>query len=179
MDARAPELSACIERGRRSVRWVAGSIRFAFKVDAQGKPVDVRSVESNVGHRELEACLMAVLAQARFPKPAGRMLTRDFSWAMSVDPAYREAEPLDPAALDKLLLKQSKEVYKTCEIKRRRNRYAITAYVGRRGRITSLGAVAIRGRERARDKLECVLDEVQRWRLPKVKRRSKVTFVLK
>jgi len=179
MDAQHGALFGCIEQGRRSARWVAGSIRFAFKVDPEGQPTDVRAVESDIGHHELEGCLTGVLSGTRFPQPAGRMLTRDFFWGMSVEPAYREAEPMDAAELKKLLKKQSREVYKSCQLARRRNRYAVTAYVSPRGKITSLGAVATRGKAKARAKLDCVLEQVASWKLPRVKRRSKVRFELR
>jgi hypothetical protein len=177
MEERGPALDACIQQGRRRVRWVSGSIRFAFKVDAEGHPTEVRAVESDLGHHELEVCLTDVLAQTLFPPPAGRTLTRDFNWGLSVDPAYRPPEPMDATRLDKLLEKKAKDVYKECKLPRARNGFQVTAYVSPPGRITSLGAVHARGQ--TVEQLDCVLEQLLAWRMPKVKKRSKVTFLLK
>ena len=51
MDAQQPAFDACIGESRRSLRWVSGAIRFAFKVGAEGQVEDVHPIESTIGHR--------------------------------------------------------------------------------------------------------------------------------
>jgi len=179
MDARRDALSACIDVRQRRMRWLDGKMRFKFKVDAEGKPLHVRTVGSDVGHGDLEACLLSVLAETQFPVPAGRTTTRDFAWEMSVDPAHRPADVLDPKVVEKVRRKKTRDVYKECELRRFRNRYTVTLYVGPGGRVISEGGFVTRGGKRAQEGLECVLQELHRWRFARVKRRSKVTFRLR
>jgi len=177
MEGRGPALSACIQAGRKRIRWVSGAIKFAFKVDPEGHATEVRAVESDLGHHELEQCLTTVVTETQFPPPAGRTLTRDFNWDLSVDPAYGLPEPMDAARLDKLLEKKAKDVYKECELPRARNGFQVTAYVNPQGKITSLGAIHTKGK--TVEELPCVIEQLQAWRLPRVKKRSKVSFLLK
>jgi hypothetical protein len=111
------------------------------------------------------------------PRAAGRA-TAQFEWDMHVDGIYgTPPDELDPKALRKVLSKNAREAFRDCEVRRFRNRFAVTAYVGPGGRVLSLGAVPKRAIEE--EKLACLLDAVKRWRLPKQERRSKVSFVLR
>jgi hypothetical protein len=176
MEAQQPVFDTCIGESRRSVRWVSGSIRFAFKVDAEGKVAEVHPTESTIGHRALEQCLSDAVAATVFPKPAGRA-TATFDWGMTVEPVPgRPPDPLDEKILERVLKKQRREVRRTCEF-RRRERFLVTAYIARTGRVLSAGAVAMP--PKASEKLDCVLGEVANWRMPKTDHRSKTSFLLR
>jgi TonB family protein len=177
MDARQPEFDACIARVRRRHRWVEGEVRFDFVVDGEGKVARAETAKSTIGNAELERCLAQVVQATVFPRPAGRARAT-FSWDLQVYPAGgRRADPLVPKDLRKLLRKKAREAFRGCEVRRRRNRLVVTAYVGRRGQVLSVGAVP--NLNLPEDKLECMLEQVRSWRMPRVKRRSKVTFMLK
>jgi len=178
MEARHNELIACIETGRRSINFVNGDIHFEFKVDAEGKAADVRATRSNIGHLELETCLTDVLAQTPFPKPAGRQLTKDLSWEMAVDAAYREASPIDESQIASMLEMRTEALYEACELPRR-FRYTVTTYFTKRGKARTAGAVVDKGGAEARQHVPCVIEQVRGWSFPKAKRRSKVTYLLK
>lgn len=177
MDARQPELDRCIDEIRRRHRWVSGTIKFSFAVDGSGAVEEVRPTASDIGHQALEQCLTRVVAQTQFPKPAGRATAR-FDWDLQVEGIAAEPpEWLDPKVLRKLLKKKAREVFRECEVRRFRQRFAVTAYVGRRGRVLSLGAVPTRPLDD--EKLACVLESIKGWQLAKPKRRSKVAFTLR
>lgn len=178
MEARQAALLGCIETGRRSINFVNGDIHFEFKVDPEGRAVDVRATRSNIGHVVLEACLTDVLAQTRFPKPAGRTLTRDLSWEMGVDAAYREAVPIDPGEIAFLLEMRTESLYESCEIPRK-HRFNVTTYFSKRGKTRSAGAIVTRGGAEARQRVSCLVEQVRGWRFPKARRRTKVTYDLK
>lgn len=176
MEARQEALDACIVESRRRLRWVSGAIQFSFRVDAEGMVEDVHAIESDIGHHALESCIQAVLAQTQFPKPAGNATAR-FEWGLRVEPATaRQPDPMDPEALDKVLKKHGGEIRETCELKRR-ERFRITAYITRKGRVLSSGAVP--KPTEAAEKLPCVLEELASLRMPRLKREAKVTFDLK
>jgi hypothetical protein len=177
MDARQPELDRCIDEVRRQHRWVSGTIKFSFAVDAEGLVEDVHPTASDIGHQALERCLTEVVSQTQFPKPAGRATAR-FDWDMHVDGISSEpAEWLDPKSLRKALAKHARDVFRECKVRRRRQRFAVTAYVGRAGRVLSLGAVPSRPLDH--EQLDCVLSAIKSWPLAKPKRRSKVAFTLR
>jgi len=176
MEARQPELDACIHECRKRLRLVSGTIRFSFKVDPEGAVEDVHPTESNIGHHALESCILRVLTETVFPKPDGSASAR-FDWGLTVEPATaRVPETLEPEVLDKVLDKHAAEIREECETKRR-ERFTVTTYVNRRGRVVSAGAVAEPAS--ALEKLECVLEGVKTLRMPKQKREGKITFVLK
>jgi hypothetical protein len=117
-----------------------------------------------------------VVAETQFPQPDGRATAR-FDWGLSVFGAYEPSEPLDPAVLSRVLDKRSADIFKHCEVRRHRNRFRVTIYVGRRGRVLSVGVIPSKPLED--EQLACVLEAIRDWRMPKQKRRAKVTFVLR
>jgi hypothetical protein len=176
MESRQSAFDSCIEMSRRSLRWVSGAIRFAFRVDAEGKVQEVHTIESTIGHRTLEACLSSVMAQTQFPKPAGHA-TAQFTWGMSVEPIGAAPKPIEATLLKRVLQKKTREVFETCSVRRRRERFRVTAYIAPGGRVVSAGAVPVP--PRAEDKLDCVLEQVASWHMPKLDHSGKVSFELR
>jgi len=177
MEARQDAFDVCILESRRTVRWVSGAIKFGFRVDAEGRISELRPLSSTIGHRELEQCLTDAVMSTQFPKPAGRA-TAEFNWGMSVDSvaqrAFEETSSKSSKPFARLARKEARELFGTCEIKRRRARFRVTAYVAAGGRLLSAGAVPMPAT--ADDKVDCVLEQFGKWHLPKIKRASKVTF---
>jgi hypothetical protein len=168
MEARQADLDRCIAESQRTLRWVSGSIRFAFRVDGEGRVS---------GHRQLEQCLTSTLATTQFPRPAGRA-TAEFAWGLSVEPAGgKPLDTLKSKSLTSLLRKQSRSVFKTCEIRRRRARFQITAYVSPDGHLLSAGAVP--SAPHLDDKVDCVLEEFSKWHMPRGPRSGKLSFELR
>lgn len=177
MEARQEAFDACIQESRRSVRWVSGAIKFGFRVDSEGRISELRPLSSTIGHRALEQCLTDAVMETQFPKPAGRA-TAEFNWGMSIDSvaqkAFEDTNSKSSKPFARLARKEAKDVFGTCEIKRRRARFRVTAYVAPGGKLLSAGAVPMPAT--ANDKVDCVLEQFGKWHLPKVKRASKITF---
>jgi hypothetical protein len=179
MDARQRALNACTERARQShsagLGWVGGQMRFAFKVDAEGKIASLRPTLSSLGHYELEQCLTEVVRETRFPKPSGRA-TADFSWGMKVEPANSHAPAtLRASAIASSVRKHRSEIRKQCALPRR-TRLRVTAYVSTSGQVLSSGATS--SPPAAQQAVPCVLEQLSKWHLPKQKRVTKVSFGL-
>jgi hypothetical protein len=172
MDERQDAFDSCIEMSRRSLRLISGAIRFAFKVGADGAVEEVHTTESNIGHRALEECLSAAVASTQFPKPAGKAAAT-FDWGMQVEPAGKPPDALEADVLKNVLKRHSREVHKNCQM-RRRERFRVTAYIAPGGRVISSGAVP--NSARAEEKIDCVLEQIASWRMPKLDRSGKVTF---
>ncbi|HEY2733051.1 MAG TPA: AgmX/PglI C-terminal domain-containing protein [Polyangiales bacterium] len=177
MEARQGDFDACILESRRTLRWVSGAIHFAFKVDGEGRIAEVHPSNSTIGHRDLERCLTMVVATTQFPAPAGRA-SAEFSWSLHVDPSgAKPPEEASAKPLMRVIHKESRELFKTCEIKRRRTRFRITAYFAPSGHVLSAGAVPLPAS--ADDKVDCVLEQFEKWHLPKLKHASKISFDLR
>lgn len=174
MEGQQELFDACIQESRRSVRWVSGAVKYGFRVDAEGRVSELWPLGSTIGHRPLEQCLTMVVANTQFPKPAGRA-TAEFQWGMAIDPVSERAfEPAKPSAMNRIARKQAKDLFSTCEIKRRRARFKVTAYVAVGGRLLSAGAVP--NPPAADEKVDCVLEQIGKWHMPKLKKASKFTF---
>ncbi|HEX7477515.1 MAG TPA: AgmX/PglI C-terminal domain-containing protein [Polyangiales bacterium] len=177
MDERQPALDGCIGESRKRLRWVSGTIRFAFKVAADGHVDEVYATESSIGHRALEQCITDVVATTIFPKPAG-LATAKFEWGLTVDPANgRLPDDFDADRLEPLLRKHVAKIFRTCKVRRPRERFQVTAYIAPDGRVLSAGAVP--NLPRAADKVGCVLDELSNLRMPRPRRCAKVAFELR
>lgn len=177
MDAREPAFDVCIKEVRRRHGWVHGTIRFDFAVDGAGKVEVALPVESDIGHKELERCLTRVVAETQFPKPAGRARAR-FSWDMRVHGVVRgRTDLLEPDVMKRILERKASDVFKDCKVRRRKHRFQVTLYAGRTGRVLSVGAIPTRAVEE--EQLDCVVEAVASWKLPKQKHRSKVSFLLR
>lgn len=177
MEARQEAFDACIQESRRSVRWVSGAIKFGFRVDAEGRISELRPLSSTIGHRALEQCITGAVLETQFPKPAGRA-TAEFDWGMSIDSvgpkAFEDTDKKSSKPFARLARKEARDLFGTCEIKRRRARFRLTAYVAAGGKLLSAGAVPLPAS--ADDKVDCVLEQFGKWHLPKVKRASKISF---
>jgi hypothetical protein len=176
MEAQQPAFDACIYECRRNLRWVSGAISFAFRVGAEGQVEEVHAIESTIGHKALEACITETVAATVFPKPAGHA-TATFTWGLTVEPAPgTPPEPLDAKVMEKVWSKRRRDVVKACEIKRR-ERFQVTAYIARSGRVLSAGAVPMP--PNASERLDCLLEEIASWRMPKYDHHSKVSFLVR
>jgi hypothetical protein len=177
MEQRQEALAECMNERSRRLRFIDGAIRFFFKIDSDGRVIEVTPLESDIGHRPLERCLCRVLRETRFPPPNGRS-EAEFTWGMRVDPIGRPADPVDPEIVASLLEEHAGEIFETCEVRRRRTRFTVTSYFGRRGRALSAGALPSRAVDP--EQLDCVLDAIKQWRLAdRLERRAKVIFELK
>jgi hypothetical protein len=177
MEAYQPVFDACIAQSRRTLRWVSGAIQFAFQVDADGRVAVLRPTSSTIGHRELEQCLITGVQAAQFPKPSGRA-SAEFSWGMTVDPAGSQPPAaMKPKLLAPVVRKHARELYRVCEVRRRRHRFRITAYVTPSGSVLSAGGLG--SSPQAQERVDCILEQVAKWQMPKPKHLSKLSFDLR
>lgn len=173
MDGRQRALSRCIAQAQRGLEWVSGSLQFAFKVDAQGRVIQLHALSSTVGHLELEQCVTQVVAETQFPRPAGRAAA-EFTWGMNVEPpGKRGLKPRRSGGLAASMRKHRRDLWKDCELPRRAH-FRVTAYLAPSGNLLSAGATATP--PAAQEKAACVIEQVAKLHLPKQKRVEKVSF---
>jgi hypothetical protein len=159
---RDAEFSACFTqlRGHMQPR-VGGRIELAFRVDADGRVMWARPVDSTLGNRRVERCLLEVAAATEFPAPHGGYA--DFTWPLELD-ASSEPASLDPSRVAGAVRRQRRDLADRCDLERA-ERFQITTYVTGRGRVLSVGGVA--SDRDADDRIDCVVRAVRGWRLPR------------
>ena len=174
MERRQEELLACLAaRGRRRTP-LHGEVRFAFVVQPDGAVRTVRIERSTIGHRGVERCLTLAALRTRFPMPQGAG-EAELSWTMLVDDGGRHPRVLDGSRWRRATARRGRAALRRCEIDRG-EAVQVTAHLTANGRVASVGGGASDG---ARYDLDCVLDEVRRWRMPRPGQPAKVTFLLR
>ncbi len=154
---------------------LAGRVTLAFHVGTDGRVAHVHPIDSTVGHREVERCIVDVAASVRFPRPHGG--AADFNWPLEMDPpvGVREAITWDPGRVRRVVRARGRRVLQRCGAD---SDVQVTTYVSRRGRVISAGASTPDGTGAA--SLDCVTRAVRSWPMPRSRRyRAKVTFHLR
>lgn len=72
-----PQLVRCHLVGRRRIPFLAGNVRFAVRINAQGKGLHGHLVESTLGDDASERCLLDVLTGGTWPPSTGEVEVRD------------------------------------------------------------------------------------------------------
>jgi hypothetical protein len=183
MNARQPQLLACVQQRPRSLGHVAGDISFHFDVDGQGKVERVLVTESDLGYLPLEECLAAVVATAPLQPPAGAQRA-EAQWRMSVDPLSRPAEPIDSTELEPTIERHAADAYESCNVAKGR-RFVVNGYLGR---ARKLSPVSVRPAQRkptssdeeTSEQTTCLAQALEQWKgWPKGRGYSKVGFELR
>jgi TonB family protein len=177
LEERGEAFGGCFMRQARRLRGLGGRITMAFHVDAQGRVQWARAIDSTIGHRQVERCVVSVAAQTQFPRPHGGGAA-DFTWPLELDPPDGVSEPTtwDPSRVSGVVRRHGARVLETCVADGNAStQIQVTTYVSRSGRVIAAGAVA--AREQMDDaSLDCVAGAVRRWRMPRSARAAKVTF---
>jgi hypothetical protein len=69
--ARWKDLTRCYGQAGPAMGFAGGAVTMRFVVDNRGDTTDVRIVDSQLGHFEVERCLVGVGRAIRFPRPRG------------------------------------------------------------------------------------------------------------
>jgi hypothetical protein len=139
--------------------YVSGVARLQFLLDAQGRVDEVYVAESDIGSREIEACLVRAASYLEFPLPPDSgpvRFLRGFPWNPA---AARVARP-QPESWGYTQLRDRRDAIRTC---RRTYSYEgpfhLTAYIGGRGRVLTSG---LHARQKMPDGFaECVTQVVR------------------
>lgn len=175
---RAQDFGACFAAPGRRLRTLGGRIELAFHVRTDGTVGSVRAVDSTVGHRTVERCVLEVAAETRFPRPHGG--EADFNWPLELDPPDNVRHPItwDPSEVDRVVRRRGRRVLSECRPEGSEATIQVTTYISRRGRVLAAGAVATD--DELDEPLDCVVRAVRRWRMPRHREhQAKVTFELR
>jgi len=170
------EFAGCFSARAARFPMLAGRVTLTFHVAVDGRVARVHPIDSTVGHRDVERCIVGVAASVRFPRPHGG--EADFTWPLEMDPpdGVREAITWDPGRVSHVVRARGRRVLERCGAEG--SNIQVTTYVSRRGRVISAGAASPNASRAA--SLDCVANAVRHWRMPRSpRRRAKVTFDLR
>ncbi len=163
------ELSDCYTTKVGKRRWLGGHVALHWDISRAGDITSVKLVESDLGAREIEKCLVDIAKATKFDKPIGGdadfMLPLDFTLKGKVD-VWDEDRSLRAvggqlAKLDNCM--KDKKVVK--KVKAPPDDVTITVYVGPRGAAQSVGFSSAKS-EIADKWAECAVKAAMAWRLP-------------
>ena len=174
LQPRMQQLGGCFALRSGSLEQLGGRIRLIIRVDGSGHVVSAHANLSTVGDRDVERCVNRIVEETQFAGTRGGGEAQ-VEWAFSVDPpaSVREAIVVDPDRVAPLVRRRAPRIVRACNAP---GGVSVTAYVSRSGRVLSAGAAS---RSAMDDEvLDCVAQQVTRWRMPSNRHVSKVTFDL-
>jgi TonB family protein len=174
IEPRLDDFAICFARHGRRLRTLGGRIELKFTIATDGRVDDVHAIDSTVGHRAVERCVVDVAADVRFPRPQGGVA--EARWPLELDPPEHLRHPVtwDPGRVRGVVRRRGARLLRECRVD---GSFQVTTYVSRRGRVIAAGAVA--PEPVADEHLDCVARAVRQWRMPRSQRLAKVTFDLR
>ncbi len=162
MQAKLPAFQRCFFEGAGEVEFIAGYVKFYFRVGLDGRVEWVHPRGSSVGHRGTELCLLNIAKQTHFPKPQGGGAA-EFVWGFELETPDGVRAPVawDEARVAATLTKHRASL-DACELGD--GHYVITTYVAPGGSVLAAGAAA--DSQPAAEKIDCVLGAIKGWSMP-------------
>ncbi|HEX7479709.1 MAG TPA: AgmX/PglI C-terminal domain-containing protein [Polyangiales bacterium] len=162
MQAKLPALQRCFYEGTGEVEFLAGHMKFYFRVGLDGRVEYVHPRGSSIGHRATELCLLEIARKARFPKPQGGGAA-EFVWGFEIESPDGVRAPVvwDEARVGGSVREQ-RATLDHCALGS--GHYIVTSYVAPGGTVLSAGAAA--DSQEAADKIDCVVAAVKSWHMP-------------
>jgi hypothetical protein len=162
MQGKLPALQRCFFEGMGEVEFLAGHIKFYFRVGLDGRVEYVHPRGSSIGHRGTELCLLEVAKKTRFPEPKGGG-PAEFVWGFELEGPGGVRAPVEWAEskMQKPLDEQRASV-DGCDVEGAH--YLVTIYVAPGGKVLAAGAAA--DSQPAAEKIDCVLGAIKEWKVP-------------
>ncbi len=153
------KLVHCYEKGTQRVPFLGGKVRFAVRVDENGKAKTVHLSESTLGDRETERCMIDILKTTSWPSPKGGKEGRAES-GFALDPDGDVRLPVSWSESD--LGKNAgavRDAIAKCKSSAGAGAIKATFYVDTNGRAQTVG---VSGSEPATEQAaECIVDALK------------------
>jgi hypothetical protein len=155
----------CFKNRAKAVEYLSGTVRFFVVIDADRKAKSITVEESDLGDREAEKCMQAVLARMSWPKPVGGRTAHAHYTAAAFelqDPDVREPVDVPPEQVQKLRSKLKKQVSECTGSGPAP--YRVTAYIDKSGKVIT---ASVTSPDPAGElKLDCLVDLVKSAEFP-------------
>lgn len=157
------KLMACYAKGAEKLPYLAGEVRFTVRVAKDGSARWAYVEESDLGDRDTEACMLAVLKAATWPRPEGGegMARNKFSFA----PGGDERPPVSwsPEQLG-APYKNAKQKLAQCRKKAGTKGLKATFYVETDGKPAAIGVSS--ADEHGEEAVACVISALSALKFP-------------
>lgn len=152
-----PKFMACQKERLSEIEVLSGNVNFFLRVANDGTAKWVYLLESDLGDRETEKCLIGVIKNASWPKPDGGDAEVQFAMELPQN-AAREATPWSVDKIAALAAPAEK-----CKAGSNAT-YTVTVYVGEGGKVIGVGVAA--PEKDADEKIDCVVKIVKKLKPP-------------
>lgn len=132
-------LMSCFQKGAGRVRFLGGKVRFHLRIDQSGKAKSAHLMQSTLGDRETESCMLGVLRGQGWPSPQGGkegIAETEFDFEPATD--VRAPIEWDPADAGKNVAK-AKAALEQCRRDANAGPITATLYVDTDGSVLSVG----------------------------------------
>lgn len=173
MEPRMQQLFACVEPRMRDVEFLGGEVRLSFRIHVDGTVAWVFPLQTTLGDRQAERCVLDVASRARFARPRGG--EAEFTWSFGFDPPDEVRAPTswDARHIGEALMEGAPDLAQRCGVRGAR----VTAYVAPGGRVIAAGASSPDADSLS--SIDCVIDAVRALEMPDPgSYAAKVTFLV-
>jgi hypothetical protein len=132
-------IAACRRKHIGSLSYVGGDVTLFFVIGMDGVPTKVVLEKSQLGHWEMEACILGVAKGLKFVKPEGGKA--DVRYTMSLANNGTDAKNWD-ADKAKRTLQKKRRALRACRKGGRPKSFTLTFYVLPGGSVKSVGVVS-------------------------------------
>lgn len=174
LQPRMDRFMRCFQQRMGDVEFLAGNIRLSFRIHTDGTVSWVYPVQSDIGDRAVEQCILEVARAAHFPRPRGG--EAEFGWGFGLDSASDVRPPLNwsQEALG-ALADEVPSVVRAC---RARGPFSVTAYIEPGGAVLAAGGSMPTAEDA--QVLDCILERVRAWSMPDPgSYAAKITFAVR
>lgn len=133
------ELMGCFQQGAGRVRFLGGKVRFRLRVDQSGRAKSAHLLQSTLGDRDTESCMLGVVRGRTWPSPQGGkegIAETEFDFEAASD--VRAPVEWDPADAGKNVGKAKAAIDK-CRREASAGALSATLYVDTDGSVMAVG----------------------------------------
>jgi hypothetical protein len=156
-------LAECYTRRHQSMPFLAGAITLKLRVGNDGAVRYALPIESTLGDRETERCMVDRAQTLHFTEPCGGEAEVTFPLELEASEDARPATPV-PASRLEATLREHRAAVARCTAGTTGASFRVTLYLTPEGRVASSGT-SIPSPE-AVPAADCITREVASWRVP-------------
>lgn len=158
LEPKLPNFLRCATQRRGELDVLAGALTMRFNVSVDGSVAAVQPVESTLGDRQAERCMLDIAKATRFPAPHGG--EAEFRWPLELPPDADVRPPVEllPDPGREPLMTRAPELRAACG----GGPVLVTAYLDPSGAVLAAGVSA--PELTTPSELDCVADGVHGWR---------------
>jgi len=138
--AKRRAVAACRRQHIGNLSYVGGDVQLFFKIGMDGVPISVVLEKSELGHHEMEACIVGVAKSLKFVKPKGGVAEVRYTMTLANNGTDAKAWDADKA---KKTLKGKRGALRACRKAGKPAKFTLTFYVLPGGKVKTVGVASL------------------------------------